>query len=91
MNSLSSRQLLEDGTQAVRADRLNEAIDIFKEILRREPDNVAAHNNLAVCYKKSGMQAEAAREFAQAVSSNPTRWELYNNLASALIATGKCD
>lgn len=88
---VSSHDLLTTGMQDVEYNRLDLAVRKFQEILRREPGNVSAHNNLAVCLKRQGNKEEAIEEFRKALASNPSRPELYNNLASSLIAVGRYD
>jgi Tfp pilus assembly protein PilF len=88
---VSSHDLLTTGMQDVEGNRLDLAVRKFQEILRREPGNVSAHNNLAVCLKRQGNKEEAIEEFRKALANNPSRPELYNNLASSLIAVGRYD
>ena len=88
---ISSHDLLTTGMQDVEDNRLDLAVRKFQEILRREPGNVSAHNNLAVCLKRQGNKEAAIEEFRKALANNPSRPELYNNLASSLIAVGRYD
>ncbi len=87
--SLSSPDLLALATRYAGQNRLSEAIAMFREVLRREPNNVSAHNNLAVCLKSQGQTKQALEEFKQAIANNPTRPELYNNLALSYMALGQ--
>lgn len=89
--ALSSQELLSAATESARAGRLEEAIASFRELLRREPENVAAHNNLACCLKRQGDSASALSEFEKAVANNPSKAALHINLARALIDLGHYD
>lgn len=89
--ALSSQELLSAGTESARAGRLEEAIALFRELLGREPENVAAHNNLACCLKRQGDSASALSEFEKAVANNPGKAALHINLARALIDLGQYD
>ena len=88
---LSSHDLLASGTADVQDGRLDLAVKKFKEIIRRDPTNVSAHNNLAVVLKRQGNKEAAVDEFQKALLNNPNTPELYNNLAAALIAVGRYD
>lgn len=88
---LSSHDLLASGTLDVQEGRLDLAVKKFKEIIRRDPTNVSAHNNLAVVLKRQGNKEAAVDEFQKALLNNPNTPELYNNLAAALIAVGRYD
>jgi hypothetical protein len=52
------------GTQLVEAGKLQDAIDAFREALRREPSSVGARLDLADCYEKIGAPGSAWREYA---------------------------
>lgn len=46
--------------------KLDEAIDLMKELAQKDPDNVMAHSNLSVFFMKKGMIEEAEEEKAKA-------------------------
>lgn len=91
LRTLSSRELFSSATESARAGRLEEAIAAFRELLRRDPDNVAGHNNLACCLKRQGDSASALAEFEKAVAANPGKAALQVNLARALVDLGQYD
>lgn len=91
LHTLSSRELFASATESARAGRLEEAIAAFRELLRRDPDNVAGHNNLACCLKRQGDSASALAEFEKAVAANPGKAALQVNLARALVDLGQYD
>lgn len=86
--SVPSEQLLADGLASVQNGFLDEAIKQFKEVLNRQPENVVARNNLAVCLKRQGQLDQAISNFKTALDSEPLKAELHNNLATALMAKG---
>jgi tetratricopeptide (TPR) repeat protein len=47
-------------------NRLDEAIEISKQIVETDPDDVLAHTSLSVLYQKKGMVPEAEAEANQA-------------------------
>jgi tetratricopeptide (TPR) repeat protein len=53
------------GISYYQQDRLEEAMEQFKALQAIDPDDLAAHYNLAVLYRRAGMKKEAARESAQ--------------------------
>ena len=91
LDTLSASQLLLSGMENAQSDRLDIAIKQFEEVIRREPQNVSAHNNLAVCLKRQGNNKAALEEFKKAIENNPTRCELFNNLAHSYISAGQYD
>ncbi len=62
--------------------RPREAVKLLKQILAREPDNAAAHDNIAIAYQTLGRRDDAMRHFRQAFSFG--RFGLYggNTLVS---------
>lgn len=91
LRNTSSRELFASATEAVRSGRLEEAIVSFRELLRRDPDNTAVHNNLACCLKKQGDAEAALSEFEKAVAASPGKASLQINLARALVDLGQYD
>ena len=50
------------GISYYQADRVEEAMEQFKALQAIDPDDVAAHYNLAVLYRRQGMKDKAAQE-----------------------------
>ncbi len=86
--SASSNELLRRGLDSMSKQMFEAAARDFREVVRREPDNVAASNNLAVALKKGGQLEEAIEEYKKAIALHPSRAELYNNLASTYLSQG---
>jgi Flp pilus assembly protein TadD len=53
------------GISYYQQNRVEEAMEQFKALQSIDPDDLAAHYNLAVLYRRSGMKKEAARESVQ--------------------------
>lgn len=53
------------GISYYQQDRVEEAMEQFKALQAIDPDDLAAHYNLAVLYRRAGMKKEAAQESAQ--------------------------
>jgi len=53
------------GISYYQQDKVQEAMEQFKALQAIDPDDLAAHYNLAVLYRRAGMKKEAAREAAQ--------------------------
>jgi Flp pilus assembly protein TadD len=90
LDTLSASHLLLSGMENAQSIG-SIAIKQFEEVIRREPQNVSAHNNLAVCLKRQGNNKAALEEFKKAIENNPTRCELFNNLAHSYISAGQYD
>jgi len=53
------------GISYYQQERVEEAMEQFKALQAIDPDDLAAHYNLAVLYRRAGMKEQAAREAAQ--------------------------
>lgn len=72
------------GLSLARTDRLSEAIDAYRHVLRLKPQWSEASNSLGVVLARTGQIREAAEIFAQALASDPNNTEAANNLKHAL-------
>ncbi len=91
LETVSSHDLFISASADAAAGRLESAVLKYKEVVRREPTNVSARNNLAVCLKLQGNKEAALQEFEKTLAQSPNQPELYNNLATSQIALGKYD
>jgi tetratricopeptide (TPR) repeat protein len=66
-----------------------EAIALFQEALRIEPDNADAHNHLGASLMGQGRLPEAIGHFERALLLRPNYAEAHNGLAIALFGLGK--
>lgn len=67
--------------RAVIAQDEAKAMESFSEAVRREPDNPAALNNLAVCEVRNRRQAAAGARFRQALDRLPDPQPVVDNVA----------
>ena len=64
-----------------RLNRTKEAKDAYREIIRRDPKNVLANNNLGTLLDQEGNYTEAAQRFERAISLEPNQDVTLHNLA----------
>jgi tetratricopeptide (TPR) repeat protein len=62
---------VEFGVWAAENELWEEAIFRWKKVLARDPQSLAAHNNLAVAYEKKGLWEEARKEYEAALKLAP--------------------
>lgn len=87
----SINHLMVSAIELVNQDVLEEAIRRFRVVLKRDPNNLVARNNLAVCLKRLGKNDQAIDELKKAAEQSPKQAEVHNNLALAYLATGDFD
>jgi tetratricopeptide (TPR) repeat protein len=73
------------------AGRLDEASDLYRDILARDADQVDARHLLGVLAHQQGRHEEAAENIRRAVVLDPRAADFRVNLASVLLATGDLD
>jgi len=76
-------QIFADAAQALQANRLPEAEAGFKEVLRREPNNLSALGNLGVLYSRQSKPALAIETYQRALRLAPNEPGLLLNLGLA--------
>ncbi len=74
-----------------RAGRLSQAEKIYKQILKAQPNNSAAYNNLGVALKSQDRLDEAITCYRRAQKIKPDYAEAINNLGNALKEQEKLD
>ena len=84
-----SEVLLQNAWQLQQAGRLPEAARIYADIIRAEPRNFDALNQLGIIYLGSGRYSDADRLFAVASQINSQSPELFYNRGCALQNLGK--
>ena len=75
------------GNILYQANRIPEAMDLFKQALRIKP--AAAHYSLGNALALTGRTSEAIDQYKQALRINPDFAEVHNNLGNALFLTGR--
>ncbi len=71
------------------ARRWGEAIALFREIVRLDPNNPQAHHDLGMMWLFSGRPAEAAASLERAVELRPGFDSALGHLATALLQQGR--
>jgi len=77
------------GKMRYEANRIPEAMDLFKQALRINPDNAEAYYNRGTALVRTGRTSEAIDQYKQALRINPDYAEAHNNLGNALVLTGR--
>lgn len=68
----------------VQTGRIEEAIELYSEILGENPHNLRAHNNLGILLDELGQHDKAVEHLEAALEVEPDNVEVLTNLASAL-------
>ncbi len=66
-----------------RVDRIDEAMEAYREAINSQPRNFFAHNNLGVLYDKKELHDSAIREFEAALEIEPGNGMALKNLETA--------
>ena len=69
-------------------DRVEDAIEHYKIVIRENPNLPNAHNNIAVAYKHIGYLDRAEQHLKIALDLNPTFAQAYNNFGNVLSDRG---
>jgi tetratricopeptide (TPR) repeat protein len=77
------------GTALIHAGRTPEAVQLYEEVLRIDPDSPQAHLDLGVALAQAGKMQEALGHYEQALRLNPDIAEAHYNLGSALYQLGR--
>src|SRR6266699_4361546 len=75
------------GKMLYQANRIPEAMDLFKQAMRIKP--AVAHYSLGNALLLTGRTSEAIDQYEQALRINPNYAEVHNNLGNALVLTGR--
>jgi tetratricopeptide (TPR) repeat protein len=71
------------------AQRWGDAIPLFREVVRFDPKNAAAHHNLGLACQAGGRSAEAVVSLQRAVELQPSLESALIHLAAALLQQGR--
>ncbi|HKV38481.1 MAG TPA: tetratricopeptide repeat protein [Blastocatellia bacterium] len=66
-------------------------LGMWRDVVRKRPDNARAHNNLGELLAERGAVADALPEFEDAARLDPFYYDAQNNLGLALAQEGKLD
>jgi len=81
--------LFEQGVQALKAGRLDEAETAFRRVLQQGGNRAYVHNNLAITYQQQGKHAEAVAECREAIRLDPAYAPPRVVLGGSLLALGR--
>lgn len=81
----------EEAKRSAAAGDLARAIDLYHEVLRRNPAHVRARNNLGVAYDCRGDHDLAITEYLQALELDPSNVQVLCNLGAVYGAKGLYD
>jgi len=81
--------LFEQGVQALKGGRLDEAEKAFRQVLEQGGHRAYVHNNLAIVYQQQGKHAEAVAECREAIRLDPTYAPPRVVLGGSLLALGR--
>src|SRR5438105_6398314 len=71
------------------AGRYSEAAGDYEKVIGLNPESVAAHNNLGICYGRLEKYDASVKEFRAAIGLSPTKAELHLNLGIAYLMAKK--
>lgn len=81
----TTQELFESAAQALQSNRLSEAEAGFREVLKREPNNLGALGNLGVLYSRWNRPALAVETYQRALRIAPREPGLLLNLGLAYL------
>ncbi len=86
---LDVNPLIQRAVGAHQQGHLDQAADLYEQVLQQQPDNVAALQLLGALRGQQGRNAEALRLTQAAVKLKPDDFGTLSNYASVLMATGR--
>ena len=75
--------------ELVEEQRIEDAVALYRKLIRRDPGHVKARNNLGVLYDEMGAHERALEEFDGALEIVPESVEILINKASALASLSR--
>ncbi|MBE0433620.1 tetratricopeptide repeat protein [candidate division WOR-3 bacterium] len=76
-----TRRLYSDALALYEAGKINESIEVLKQVVRNYPQYPDVHNALGLVYSLAGNHVEAVKYFKKATELNPRYIEAFVNLA----------
>ncbi len=85
----SADELFVEAERLYDLGKLEEAIEVYRQGLQKDPDNIVAVNNLAMVYIETENFADAYEELQSAIKRGARHGELYSNLGYVLRRMGR--
>lgn len=85
------RRALARARELVEEERIEDAVALYRKLIRQNPGQVKARNNLGVLYDETGAHERALEEFVGALEIEPENVGLLVNQASALASLSRFD
>lgn len=82
-DSLTARLYLADALQA--QEKLDEAIQAYRQALVIDPNNYDTHNNLGILFGRQGSMEEALKEFRLSLAIKPDQTMAHSNIGRILM------
>ena len=84
-------ELFRQGNAAQAAGNYSQAETIFRQVIRINPQDTNAYNNLGLALRRQGKLEEAITNYQKAIQLDPKDASAYNNLGIALSDQGKLE
>ncbi len=84
-------QLFQQGNAAYKQGDFSEVESIFRQVIKIDPNNAVAYNNLGIALRQQGKLEEAIASYQKAIELDPNYADVYINLGLALSDQGKLD
>jgi hypothetical protein len=81
--------LMEDANMLYGMQAFDEAIETYKEALKKKPGNVSAFTNIADAYRRTNRMKEAAEWYAKAINTGNSQMEVSFQYGLVLKAQGR--
>ena len=87
--NLTTKETFDLAVQNQQKNNLQVAENLYKEILKTDPNHVNAHNNLGIILLQLGKLQEAKSFFQKAIQINPNYASAHNNLGAVFKQLGE--
>ncbi len=74
------KALFDQATSLYRADRFSEAVPLFEQYLRTNPNDALAHARIGICLGQLGRLEESIPYLQKAIAADPTDYQSRSNL-----------
>ena len=78
--NLTAEETFALAVQNQQSNNLKVAENLYKEILKTNPDHVSSHSNLGIIFKQLGENRKAINYFQKTIQINPNYEQAHNNL-----------